>query len=229
MPQIQPTRDYLFDQAPGLESEELATILERQATGLQATLDRIREKTQQIESDRSLSQEGKREARADAAKELRRAARSAGMHERLEAIREEVESERERLEAQRLKIEGEDPDPAAEREVRDRLRRIRDRENGDLDVRAIVLEAAREDRRLLLRAVERDPLADVDPLTGPDTLREVRETHLRTRFPDRAQRLEEMGRVSSLMATNLDRADEVAVELTGAPLRESEDPVLEAV
>lgn len=221
---ITPTTDYLFDEAPGLEGDE-AQLLERQATGLQATLDRLREQLEEIDEDPALSQEGKREKRAEAVAGLRRAAKSAGMLEKLDQLRAEVESERERLlnPAHRLQIEGEeDRATSREREIRDRLRDLRDAENGDLRVREVLTEAAREDRRLLLRAVETDPLADVDPIVGDEVLREARQTHLRIRFPDRVEALEAKERVASLMADNLNRADEVAREAAGAAFRERE-------
>lgn len=109
------------------------------------------------------------------------------------------------------------PDPSAE--IRSRLERIKNtREHGDLEVAEIVRDAARNDRRDILRAVELDPMREHDPIVPERVVEEAVEIHARRRFPDRLGRAERRARAADWMRSNLERADEVARELAGEPL-----------
>lgn len=108
---------------------------------------------------------------------------------------------------------------ADEAEIRSRLERIRQtREHGDIEVAEIVRDAARNDRREILRAVENDPMRDHDPLVSEDALQEAVELHVRTRFPERAAKVDARARAVDFLSSNLQRADEVAREVAGEPL-----------
>lgn len=227
MATLTPTQDLFFDEAADLGDDDLQAVLGRQATGLQASMDRLREEVREIDDDSALSRQGKRERRAEKVAELRNAVRSAAMLDKLDALRAEAERMRERLFNPKHLLEMEDGDTdrelAAEREIRDHLRRMREREDGDLEVQQTLRQAAREDDRLVLRAVENDPLQGRHPLASEETLREVREEHVRARFPDKLAGVEARERVVDLMATNLQRANEVSREVAGEPVVETGD------
>lgn len=229
MTTITMSRDLFMPEGVNLDDEDLQGAIERQATGLQASMNKLREELREIEDDPGLTDEGKRQAREEVAEELRSAIRESAMLDAMQGLREEADQEMERLvnPDHRLQIEDEDRDRAlaAEREIREHLRSLRSKENGDLEVQEALRDAAREDRRLMLRAVERDPLESVDPIVGEETLQEVRETHVQTRFPDRARSVEQKRQAAGVLEQNVERADELTRELAGTSvLQEPEGP-----
>jgi len=222
---LKPTADFLFTSIPSIDDAELGGLLDDQGNGLQKILDDLRDRLAQIKEDGTLSPEGKREARREAVKELGDAARVIGQVEAVERLRGRVRTERETLRSPDFRLADDDGEPPSASdggaEIRRRLERLREtREHGDLAVAELLRDAAESDNRAVLAAIEMDPMREHDPLVPRDVLEEVRQLHIQTRFPERAARLDARARAVDFLKTNLERASEVARELTGEPLFE---------
>jgi len=210
VPTLHPTRDLLFPRIPNLDDSEIQEELEEQANGLQRLLDDLREQLAEIDADKQLSQDGRRAKRQEAVQKLREAARVVGRVEDTRKTAGFVAKRREGLLSPEFRFE--DMDTEGLGAIRKFLRSQPGPERERL-----LREAAANGNSKVVAAAELDPLteAGLDPIVTDDVLAAVREIHSRTVAPEKWDKVDRRARAADYHTTNLERADEVARELSG--------------
>lgn len=203
-----------------IEQEEYRSLVTGQATTLTEMLESFEEEVARIDRDPHLSSEGRTAAKEELTERWKPKLRAALNVEATEKLVRDIERREHSLfvRSNRLSLEDTDLDPeiAKEqvRETRALLRQKLQEEGGDLEVLMIAREAARNDDRVTLRAVEFAPPSF--PLLPEEKLRAVQEIHAGERFPEHTEELREMRRALSVLQENSLAGRDAIRKLTGS-------------
>jgi len=198
-----------------VSEEKLESLVAGQAQAVEDRLAQLREAVREIENDDGLTRKGKRERKRELADQFSDVFAEAVNVSELQRLTNRVEDLEKGLYERSPRLDMPDADPddlrAREREVRDRIRNRLEDPNGDLDLMETLREAARNDEKLLLRAVERDPM----PVLDEGKLREVRDIHARQHYPEQVEKLENRRSTVRMLHHNAEQAAEAFQNLTG--------------
>lgn len=201
--------------------EELDSVLSGQVARAEEALSETREKVREIENSDHFTDEGKKARKKLVVEQARREIRSALNVQRLERLHRQIEGKEKALFDQSNRLEVEDMDEedvrTLEQETRQLLREKAQQENGELEVYTTLLDAARNDDRITLRAAERAP--DSFPVLSEERVRKVQEVHAHSVFPDHVEDLRTKRQAFSILQHNIAEARDSFRSMTG------EDPV----